>query len=393
MTESEIEALPTISNAEFADRAVRLQRLVAEATLDVLLVNSSESDFANVRYLSDYWPVFECAGVIVPPSGDLTLLIGPESETFATDRSRLPRIRLLSEYRESADPSYPDIEVSTYASAFAEAGVENPRRIGIGGSFATNYLMLEGLKSAFPGAEMIRADSLMTRLRSVKSEAEISCIHAAFDISEHAIDRLLEVIRPGITELQLVGVAQEAIYARGAEYEGMVQYVLSGPNSRHAISRSTSRRMQHGEVVQLNISARVAGYSSGVGRPVSLGRLRTEDRDVIEFGLEAHYATASWIRTGASASEVATRFRRHYSEHGRDANFLYGPAHGLGLIEVEPPWVEVGSETVFEPGMTFQIDTFALTPSFGLRWENGVCVRENGLEFLSDKHMEVLEIV
>jgi Xaa-Pro aminopeptidase len=389
---TDVDALPTIGESEFAERAARLQHLVAAEGLDVLLVNSSESDFANVRYLCDYWPVFEFAGVVVPPSGALTLLIGPESETFARDRSRIPRIRLLSEYRESADPSYPDIEVSTYASCFAEAGVEVPRRIGIAGSFATNYLMLEGLRQAFPGAELVRADGLMTRLRSIKSEAEIACLRAAFEISERAIDRLLEVMRPGMTELQLVGVAQEAIYARGAEYEGMVQYVASGPNSRHAISRPTARRMQSGELVQLNISARVAGYSSGVGRPVSLGRLRPEDRDVIEFGLEAHHATASWIRPGESASDVAKRYRRYFSEHGRDDLFLYGPAHGLGLIEVEPPWVEVGSETVFQPGMTFQIDTFALTPAFGLRWENGICVREGALEFFSQEHMEVLEI-
>jgi hypothetical protein len=45
------------------------------------------------------------------------------------------------------------------------------------------------------------------------------------------------------------------------------------------------------------------------------------------------------------------------------------------------------------PGMTSQIDTFALTPAFGLRWENGICVREDGLEFFSEEHVEVLEIV
>lgn len=81
------ETLPTIGDAEFAERGERLQTLVAEQGLDVLLVNANESDFANVRYLSDFWPVFECAGVVVPPSGSLTLLIGPESETFARDRT------------------------------------------------------------------------------------------------------------------------------------------------------------------------------------------------------------------------------------------------------------------------------------------------------------------
>ena len=191
------EALPTIADAEFAERGSRLQALVAEQALDVLLVNSSESDFANVRYLSDYWPVFEFAGVVVPPAGSLALLIGPESETFAADRSRIGRIHKLAEYRESADPAYPDMEVASYPSVFEEAGVADPTRIGIAGSFATNYVMLESLREAFPRAELVRADALLTQLRSIKSEAELECLRAAFRISEEAIGRVLEAIQAG----------------------------------------------------------------------------------------------------------------------------------------------------------------------------------------------------
>jgi Xaa-Pro aminopeptidase len=386
------ETLPTIADEEFAERGRRLQSLVGDEGLDVLLVNSSESDFANVRYLTDYWPVFEFAGVVVPPDGPLTLLIGPESETFARDRSRLDRIRMLSEYRESADPDYPDIQVDTYASVFEESGVATPRRIGLAGSFATNYIMLEELRRTFPDAELVRADALLTQLRAVKSEAELACLRTAFRISEEAIGEMLEVIRPGLTELQLVGVAQEAIYRRGAEYEGMVQYVMSGPNSRHAISRASHRVLRAGEVVQLNISARVAGYSSGVGRPIVLGRVEPEQRAILEFGLEAHHATASWLRAGVTASDVAKRYRAYFSEHGRDDLFLYGPCHGLGLIEVEPPWMEETSDYALEENMTFQIDTFVLGSEFGARWENGARITADGIELLSDRRMEVVEV-
>jgi len=383
---------PTISDAEFAERGERLQALVGEQALDALLVNASESDFANVRYLCDYWPVFEFAGVVVPPTGPLALLIGPESETFARDRSRIGRIHQLIEYRESADPAYPDIEVDSYRSVFEEVGVPAPRRIGIAGSFATNYLMLESLRAAFPEAELVRADALLTQLRAIKSEAELDCLRAAFRISEEAIGCVLEAIKPGMTELQVVGVAQEAIYQRGAEYEGMVQYVMSGPNSRHAISRASHRTLRAGEVVQLNISARVAGYSSGVGRPIALGRLRPDQRDILEFGLEAHHLTASWLRAGETASDIAKRYRRLFSERGRDDLYLYGPCHGLGLIEVEPPWMEETSDYPLQENMTFQIDTFVVNDEFGARWENGARITHDGIEPFSDQRMEVLEL-
>lgn len=386
------EAMPTISDSEFAERAERLQALVAEEGFDLLLVNSSESDFANVRYLSDYWPVFEFAGVVVPPSGDLTLLIGPESETYACDRSRIGRIRKLTEYRESADPAYPDIEVSTYQSVFEEAGAADPKRIGVAGSFATNYVMLSALRDAFPQAELIPADALLTSLRSVKSKAELECLRAAFRISQEAIEVVLDVIAPGMTELQVVGIAQEAIYQRGAEYEGMVQYVMSGPNSRHAISRASHRVLRASDVVQLNLSARVSGYASGVGRPIALGRLLPEQREILEFGLEAHRATISWLHPGVLASEIAQRYRAYFRDHDRDQLYLYGPCHGLGLIEVEPPWVEETSTYPLAQNMTFQVDTFTLGDGFGGRWEDGACITSTGVELLSDQRMEVIEL-
>lgn len=385
-------ALPSIGDAEFAARGKRLQALVAEQGFDVLLVNSSESEFANVRYLSDYWPVFESAGVLVPPEGPLTLLIGPESESFARDRSRISRVHKLTEYREAADPAYPDIDVATYSSVFEEVGVPTPRRIGIAGSFATNYVMLESLRAAFPDAELVRADSLLTQLRAIKSPAELACQRAAFRISEEAIGCIVETIKPGMTELQVVGIAQEAIYQRGAEYEGMVQFVLSGPNSRHAISRASHRTLRKGEVIQLNISARVAGYSSGVGRPIALGRLTPEQRKVVEFGRSAHEAVASWLHPGADAADIARRYRAFFREHDRDGLYLYGPCTGLGLMETEAPWIEETSDYTLVENMTFQIDTFVGNNELGARWENGARITSDGVELFSDQLMEVLEI-
>src|SRR5581483_7205484 len=54
---------PTIGLEEYGQRFRNAQKRVREMGLDVLLVNSHEADFANVRYFSSYWPIFEIAGV------------------------------------------------------------------------------------------------------------------------------------------------------------------------------------------------------------------------------------------------------------------------------------------------------------------------------------------
>lgn len=386
-------SIPSIPNTEYQTRLAKAQALTRERGLDILLVNSNEAEFANVRYFSNYWPIFEIAGVVIPPHGEPTLLIGPESETFATDRSRIARVRLMTEYREPADPAYPGVPVSSFRKVFAEAGVPAPKRIGIGGYLVTTAPVLDGLKAAFPEAEIVRADDIMVALRSVKSDAEIACLKKAFAIAEEAIGEILQQMKPGMTELQVVGIAQKAIYDRGAEYEGMPQYVFTGASTTHAISRPTHRVLRKDDLVQLNISARVDGYSSGVGRPVCLGKMTEKMRRMVEFGRESHQKTMGWMKAGVVASEVAKKYKKLFLDNGYGENFLYGPCHGLGMIEVEPPWMEETSDYALQENMTFNVDSFLyVRGEFGLRWENGVRVTKTGVEPFSTRFMDILEL-
>ena len=120
--------------------------------------------------------------------------------------------------------------------------------------------------------------------------------------------------------------------------------------------------------------------------------MRPKDREILEFGLEAHRATVSWLRGGVSAAAIANQYRKFFSHCGRSDLYLYGPCHGLGLMEVEPPWVEETSSYDLVENMTFQVDTFLSASRFGARWENGVRITADGVEPFSHRAMDVLEI-
>ena len=232
----------------------------------------------------------------------------------------------------------------------------------------------------------------MFNLRVIKSENEIILLREASRIAELAIEEVLQSLEPGMSELQVVGIAQKAIYDNGAEYEGMPQYVLSGTNTTHAISRPSHRIIQKNELVQLNISARVGGYSSSIGRPVYIGKMPSAMKKIIQVGLDAHRATRNSIKAKTEASQVVREFYDFVKTKGYEENLLYGPCHGIGLVEVERPWMELNSQYLLEENMTFQVDTFMYTPEFGFRWENGIRVTRDGIEHLSDRFMELLEM-
>jgi len=120
-----------------------------------------------------------------------------------------------------------------------------------------------------------------------------------------------------------------------------------------------------------------------MGFPITLGKLEGHRRDVVMFGLEAHNWTEKQLKAGVFAADVATGFYDFYKDNGFEKNFVYGPMHGTGLIEVEAPWVESSSDYKFKPNMCFEIDTFISTDTFGVRWEKGVAITESGCVVLS----------
>ncbi len=378
---------------EYKQRVKNAAAKAAEWGLDVLVVNGNEADYANTRYFSNFWPVFERCGVAISATGNVALMVGPESEIFASDFGVIDDIFVLLEYRESANPAYPELKPQTYNDVFKKLGVTGENiRIGVASWLDTNVVMMEGLKAAYPKAEIVRADDIMVQLRSVKSDNEIACLREAARITQLATDAVIKAIRPGMTELQLVGVAQKTIYENGAEYEGLPMYCFSQKSTKHAISRSSYKEIQMGDIVQLNLSAKICGYSPSIGMPISMGKLTGEKKELVEFGLEAHMWTEKQLRAGVLSGDIAKNFIKFFEEHGKRQNYFYGPCHGLGLIEVEAPWMETISDYVLKKNMTFQIDTFAMGSDFGLRWEKPIAITETGVDLLSDQIGTIYEL-
>ena len=115
---------------------------------------------------------------------------------------------------------------------------------------------------------------------------------------------------------------------------------------------------------------------------------------LIEFGKDMHYRTYECMQAGVVSGQIAQQYEDEVKKAGFADNYLYGPCHGLGLIEVEKPWLETVSTYSLEPNMTFQADTFFADDDFGLRWENGLLVTEEGpAEMLnSGSRMEIIEV-
>ncbi len=379
-----------IPDYEYKQRVERCAAILRREGLDVLIVNGNEADYANPRYFSGFWPLFERSGVAISAAGDAALMVGPESSIFGADRNKLDKIYTLLAYREGADPAYPEAKPDTFHDVFKGIGISGEHiRIGVASFLDTSVTIFNAIREAFPKAEIVDAGKVMVELRRVKSENELACLREGYRIANIATEEVIKAIRPGMTELQMVGVAQKAVYENGAEYEGLPMYVFSEASTRHAISRSSYREFQKGDIVQLNLSAKIDGYSAAIGYPICLGKLEGQRRDTVQFCREAHAWTEKQVKAGVWAADIAKNFYNYYIDNGYEKNYVYGPLHGTGMIEVEAPWCETSSQYHLQENMCFQVDTYISSDTFGVRWEKGIAVKENGFELLSPEIPEV----
>ncbi len=380
-----------LDESEFKSRIDQIQKILKNNMLDAVLVFSTESEPAGVRYFADYWPSFETTGVLIPREGTPSLLIGPESMTYSKAHSKLENIIRMKDFRESSMPDYPGTKLAVWRDVLSQHRIG---KLGIAGWHMFPYAIMKNIADVIGQDNISDADNLIRQVTLRKSPAEQECLRRAAKISELGFKAVLENIRPGMTEIQLAGIATAAMLSSGAEATGYPIWCCSGPNSIQAISRPTHRKVQTGEIIHFSVGAKVDGYSASLGRPIVLGKCPEETKRLLQVGLEAENMTIGLMKAGTPASDVAKKVHGFIMEKGYGHAILYGPAHGCGQMECEFPFVETSSTLVLEENMTFMVDIFLAENNMGFRWEDGIIIRSGAAEELSSykRQLNILEI-
>lgn len=390
--------LPSIPMEEYKERIAKVQASMKKEGYDLILTYGNEAEPQFVRYFSNYWPSFETAGVLIPQDGEPLLLIGPESFTYASDRSMIAEIRLLKAFRESSEPEYPGKKLDTFNSVFIELlGDKQVKRFGVAGLPLMTIGVYEALKEAltvYGDIKIEKADDIVNNIRMHKTENELKCMRAAAQITAKTFDYVLENIKVGMTEQQVAGLALGKMHELGAERESYPVWVLTGKGSNQAISRPRNKKIEKGDMTFIQIGARVDGYASSIGRPVIFGKATPEQRELIEVGYKAQKDVISKLKAGVPACDVAKFHIENVTNMGYGDWLLYGPCHGNGTMEGEAPWIETSSDYLLEENMTFCVDIFlgSAETETGLRMEDVVCVTKEGVEELTNYRRELFEI-
>jgi Xaa-Pro aminopeptidase len=383
-----------IPDSDFEQRISRLQTEMEKANLDALVTYSSESEAASSRYLADFWPFFDFAGIVVPAEGPPALVTGgPESYEFALQFSRIKNIHIHPMFVESSAPDWvPPVTYEDFRTILGGVCEKPPRRIGVTDWNIFPHLIFEDLRKAVGDGEIVPADDVLLRVKAIKSGYEIAAIRQAYWITEQAMINALTSLDEGMAEWEIEAIAHDTFHEYGAEGTPYPIWVCSGPNTHQSLCRSTNRRIRADELVQLTFGARHMGYCGNMCRPFAIGTMPARARTLAGVALEGVEGALRDIRPGVPAKSVFQNYYDTLARYGFEQFTLYGPAHGTGSSEVEGLWLGAGSDLIIQPGMQFNIDIWLNDGEYGLRYEDGIIVTETGIEELTSYRREIIEL-
>jgi len=386
--------LSAIPKEEYDRRIKSLQSVLEKNNIDCFVGYSSECESATSRYLTGFWPFFDFASVVVPVEGKPVLITGgPESSEFARAFSAISNIKIDPSLVESSAPEWMiPVSGESLDSIIVDACKKIPHRIAIANWNIFPKQLFDEILNIDPNLEVMKGDCYLLEVKSIKSKVEIPYIKKAYQITEEAMKEALLRAEPGKEEWELEAVARMKMLELGAEGMSYPAWVCSGPNTKLSLARSTDRVIQKNELVQFTFGAKFMGYCGNMCRPFSIGKAPESARKLMEVALEGMNYALENIRPGAKASTLFDGYYKILSKYGYEEYSLYGPAHGTGSSEVEGLWLSKNANFIIKPYMLFNIDIWISDGKNGVRYEDGILVKENGIEELTFYKREIIEI-
>ena len=380
---------------EYDARIASVQASMREKGIDLLVTHACECESASVRYLTNFWAVFDFVGVLVPVEGKPILLTGgPESYDFAVKFAQIDDVRVHPMYVETCAPEWDKpTHPWSYAMILDELRQRlDVRRIGIANVNTLPHVIWADIEKGARGAEIVPCEDIILDCRAVKSPGEIALLKEGYRITEEALKQTAEMIRPGVRECELLARWKALAFEMGAEGFGYPCWVTSGPSSYQSLCKSTDRALEGNEMVQFSVGAKYNGYCGNIGRVAVLGKLPERHMDMIRIARECLDETLETMRPGVAFAAVYDRFQKRLNRYGFGGLSLYGPAHSTGLLECEAPWVDNRTSRVLMPNQVFNIDIWIADNRYGVRLEDGVLITRDGLEELTTWHRDILRV-
>ena len=241
--------------------------------------------------------------------------------------------------------------------------------------------------------DLFPTESLVERLRQTKEADEVKSLKKAFEIADHAFAKLMKIVKPGMTEIEVAAHLEFFMKMAGSHAPSFDTIIASGPNSSCPHAQPGSRQLKKGDMLKIDFGAVYEGYHSDMTRTVFLGKATEKFKKIYGIVLEAQQKAIKAIKVGAVCKNVDAVARKVIADAGYGENFGHGLGHSLGLEVHEAPSLSKKCADKIKAGVAFTVEPGIYLPGWGgVRIEDVFLVKEKGLLQLTSTPNALYEV-
>jgi len=334
---------------ELAARRARACAAMAEAGLDGLLLFRQESMFYLTGYDSFGYVFFQC--LHLSADGAMVLLTRAPDLRQAQQTSVIDDIRIWVDGPE-ADPAGELREIlREKGAAGGRLGVEYEAY----GLTARNGKRLEAALQGF--CALADASELVSRLRLVKSPAEVAYVRRAAELADEAWDEAVRGAGPGAFEGEILAAMQGAVFRGGGDYPGNEYIIGSGPGSLLCRYFTGRRRLDAQDQLTLEWAGAYRHYHAAMMRTLLVGAAPARQLEMHAVACDALQAVEAALVPGRPVGEAFDAHAQVVDAAGYKAHRMNACGYSLGTT-FAPNWMDWpmlyhGNPVEAAPGMVF----------------------------------------
>ena len=240
------------------------------------------------------------------------------------------------------------------------------------------------------GLQLADSQPVMLEARRLKSPDELALLDQAAGIVDGVYDHIYRMLRPGVTESQIVASAMKLLFELGSEHVEAINAISGDRCSPHPHTFS-DRLLRPGDQVFFDIIHAFNGYRTCYYRTFNVGHATPSQRDAYRRCREWLDAAIDQVRPGTTTDQIAAVWPTAEEIGMPDEHAAFGLqfGHGLGVGLYESPMISrlhsFTDPVTLEPGMVFALETYcpASDGRSAARIEEEVVVTADGNEVLT----------
>ena len=316
---------------EFERRVRRLCVALDAQGLDGLLLFKQESMYYLTGYDTFGFCFFQC--LYFGADGRKVLMTRAPDLRQAQHTSTLDDIRVWTD-EAGASPSL------FLRNMLEELGCRN-KRLGVEldsyGLTGRNWGAVQSTLESF--CELTDASEVVTRLRMVKSQAELLFVERAAELADDALDKAVSLARSGESEGRILAGMHSVMFSAGGDYPGNEFIIGSGRDALLCRYHSGRRVLDDKDQLTLEFAGVYRHYHACLMRTLIIGSPCRQQIVMHSVCREALAACRENVRPGNSMGTVFDAHTEVMDEGGFQAHRLNACGYSLGAT-FTPTWMD-----------------------------------------------------